>query len=53
MYSVVRAAYEDVFYCELAQRAIEEWTTNDVWRPAYEQSVSCILSLIGLSIFFL
>ncbi|KZP30836.1 FAD dependent oxidoreductase [Athelia psychrophila] len=35
---IVRSAYEDVYYAQLGQRAIEEWTTNAVWRPAYDQS---------------
>ncbi|KAJ1301813.1 hypothetical protein OPQ81_009041 [Rhizoctonia solani] len=35
---IVRSAYEDVFYAQLGQRTIEEWTTNPIWRPAYDQS---------------
>ncbi|CAE7231845.1 unnamed protein product [Rhizoctonia solani] len=35
---IVRSAYEDVFYARLGHRAIQEWTTNPIWQPAYDQS---------------
>ncbi|KAF8701558.1 FAD dependent oxidoreductase, partial [Rhizoctonia solani] len=35
---IVRSAYEDVFYARLGHRAIQEWTTNSIWKPAYDQS---------------
>ncbi|KZP03500.1 FAD dependent oxidoreductase [Athelia psychrophila] len=35
---IVGSAYKDVYYARLGQRAMEEWTTNEIWRPAYDPS---------------
>ena len=35
---VVRADYEDLFYCKLGLRALEYWRHDPLWKPYYHQA---------------
>ena len=35
---VVRADYEDLFYCKLGLRALDYWRNDPLWKPFYHQA---------------
>lgn len=38
-FPVVRSAYEDPFYCNLAREAIQQWKDKSIWGDTYHESV--------------
>ncbi|KAI9642603.1 hypothetical protein NHQ30_009408 [Ciborinia camelliae] len=45
---IVRADYEDIFYCELALKAREFWRNDPLYKPYYHQSGFVIIDDPGL-----
>ncbi|TGO38579.1 hypothetical protein BHYA_0072g00420 [Botrytis hyacinthi] len=45
---IVRADYEDIFYCELALKAREMWKNNPLYKPYYHESGFVIVDDTGL-----
>lgn len=45
---IVRADYEDIFYCELALKAREMWKNDPLYKPYYHESGFVIVDDTGL-----
>ncbi|ESZ92479.1 hypothetical protein SBOR_7142 [Sclerotinia borealis F-4128] len=45
---IIRADYEDIFYCELALKARELWRNDPLYKPYYHQSGYVIVDDTGL-----